>query len=381
MLFPISQTYFIRRTQLLLLLSVATVAGWSQAPPPPPVVNGCWTIYTTDQTGGNSDVQNSIFVDGPRIFATPSAAEVIMSPNDGASWEFAIAQTSNDVFSAGQDIIIGTDGSGVWRSNNGGTTFIGLDIDPMTTADAQVNAVFGVGTGFATSLDVYVGTENGIYVTDDGVLWTNFNSSDGLVSDVVLSIYVEGSNIYVGTDSGLSFSTNNGLSWTTKTTSDGIASNTIRGIYAEGNNIYLATSGGVSISHNGGSSWDNYGLANGLASLIIHNLTKSGNTLYAATVGGLALSKNDGLTWHNFEMASGLSSNVINDVQVANNKIYLATLDGIDVSEVDCLDALIQEPIPTMGQWAIISLCLLALILGTLVWSMSSAKNLLVKPF
>jgi len=133
----------------------------------------------------------------------------------------------------------------------------------------------------------------------------------------------------------------NGLSFTNYTTTNGLVNNTVRGVYASGSSIYAATYGGLSISTNNGTSWSNYTTANGLGDNYVDGVYASGGSIYAATDGGLSISTNGGSSWTNYTTADGLSKNV-RGVYVSGDNVYAATIPDIANVEPpnfpECLD-------------------------------------------
>ena len=120
--------------------------------------------------------------------------------------------------------------------------------------------------------------------------FTNKTTANGLGSNSVEGVYVDGSNVYAGTDGGLSISTDGGAIFTNKTTTDGLGSNSVGGVYVVGSNVYAATQGGLNISTDGGATFTNKTTANGLGSNIVIGVYVDGSNVYAATFGGLSIS-------------------------------------------------------------------------------------------
>jgi uncharacterized repeat protein (TIGR01451 family) len=164
--------------------------------------------------------------------------------------------------------------------------------------------------------------------------WTNY-TSQGLNRGPCYSVYVDGSNIYVGQDTnegawgGLYISTDSGNTWTRKTTAHGLGGNSCRAVYASGNKVYVATSGGLSISNDGGNSFTNKTMVNGLGDNNCRGLYGSGSSLYAATSGGLSISTDGGATWTNKMITNGLGNNNCMSVYAFGNMVYVTTSGGI----------------------------------------------------
>jgi hypothetical protein len=79
--------------------------------------------------------------------------------------------------------------------------------------------------------------------------FTNKTTANGLGNNVVLGVYVDGSNVYAATLGGLAISTNGGTSFDNRTVANAtLGNNQVNGVYVDGSNVYGATNGGVSIS-------------------------------------------------------------------------------------------------------------------------------------
>ena len=163
--------------------------------------------------------------------------------------------------------------------------------------------------------------------------FTNKTTANGLIGNVVRSVYAVGRTIYVGTESGLSISTDGGSSFTNKTTGNGLAGNVVLSVYAVGSTIYVGTDGGgLSISTDGGSSFTNKTTANGLGSNFVLSVYAVGSTIYAGTDGGLSISSDGGSTFTNYTTGNGLGSNSVGSVYAVGSTIYAGTESGLSIS-------------------------------------------------
>ncbi len=177
---------------------------------------------------------------------------------------------------------------------------------------------------------IYVATGNsggGLAVSHDGgTTWTNYTISNGLPSNVVTAVYVDGNNIYAGTQRGLAVSTNGGSSWTPYSQFN---NRQIVGIYASGENIYVIQQGaGLIISTNGGSTWS----SNYLQFDSPQGVYGFGSTVYVATRDGVYIGPNDGSNW--VQSTSGLGSNTVQGVYISSDgqTLYAATQGGLSIS-------------------------------------------------
>ncbi len=225
---------------------------------------------------------------------------------------------------------------------------------------------------FVDQKAVYVPTGNGGLAVslDRGSTWTNYTTSNGLPSNNVTTVFVDGNTIYAGTVSKLSSSTDGGASWDSFSetfnslsaiyasgqyiyviarqgsqsklyiSTDGGSTFTLnstvptsQAVYGVGSAVYVATANnGVYISPDNGQTWTQS--TNGLGSNNVHGIYASadGNTLYAATAGGLSISTNSGNSWNNY--TTGLASTDCQAVYAINSTIYVATNAGLSVGSV-----------------------------------------------
>jgi hypothetical protein len=134
--------------------------------------------------------------------------------------------------------------------------------------------------------NIFAGTFNGVYLsTNNGSNWTAVNN--GLPKTFVYSIAISGSNIFIGTSgSGVFLSTNNGGSWTA--VNNGITGYglNVMSITVNGSNIFAATAAGVYLSTDNGGTWTafNSGLKGG--GLFVASLAVKGDYILAGTYGG-----------------------------------------------------------------------------------------------
>jgi hypothetical protein len=162
------------------------------------------------------------------------------------------------------------------------------------------------------------------------ITFTNKTISDGLGSNSVMGVTLNGNTVYAATEGGLSISTDGGNMF--KNTTSGLASVIVNGVYTANNTLYLATAGGLAISTDGGNTFANRTIANGLGSNAVNGVYVNGNTVYAATAGGLSISSDGGGAFVNKTTADGLGSNTVNAVAAAGKMVYAGTTGGLSIS-------------------------------------------------
>ena len=77
--------------------------------------------------------------------------------------------------------------------------------------------------------------------------FVNRTIAQGLGSDDVVDVFVDGSTIYAATQGGFSISSDGGASFVNRTLLNGLGSNSVNSIFGNGSDIYVATNGGLSV--------------------------------------------------------------------------------------------------------------------------------------
>ena len=156
--------------------------------------------------------------------------------------------------------------------------------------------------------NIFAGTDgNGIFVsTDNSESWVSIN--EGLQSKIIHTIFINGTTIFAGTETGASVSTNNGLSWDTINSGlsgSGVWSFAVSEAFTE---IQLSLQGsgvGFIASTDNGRNWEATGLTNTL--MPIHSIVIHKDNIYAATFDdGVFLSQDNGLTWKNISVCDAI---------------------------------------------------------------------------
>jgi hypothetical protein len=163
--------------------------------------------------------------------------------------------------------------------------------------------------------------------TNNGNSWNSlismFSSTLGN-SPTVLSIVIDGTNIYATSGVGVFLSTDNGITWNAVNT--GLPSGP-DAIALSGSNLFAGTWGnGVYYSSNNGGNWT--AVNTGLTNMYINTIAVSGSNIFAGTEnGGVFLSTNNGSTWT--AVNTGLSiSNSIKSFAISGSNVFTGTDDG-----------------------------------------------------
>ena len=175
-----------------------------------------------------------------------------------------------------------------------------------------------VSTPYNLHYPIYLATATqGLSISyDTAATWETKQAVDGLASDALSGVAVEGQTIYVASDAGVSISHDDGASWTTTTTADGLLSDDVVWIFADSDNVYSAHEDGISISRDRGATWAGVTrLQMGLATTApVNDVSAYGDRIFVATNIGLAISTDGGVSWTPHVFGTGLSSFIVNVV-------------------------------------------------------------------
>ncbi len=148
--------------------------------------------------------------------------------------------------------------------------------------------------------------------------FTNYTTADGLPSDNVLGVAVDGSNNkWFATQSGVAKFNDN--AWTVYTTANGLVDNYINCIAVDAaNRVWAGTDYGV--SRFDGTTWTTFTTTNGLVDDMVKYI--AGDPDGSVWIGtGNGLSNFDGTTWKTYTTANGLPSNLISYIAVDSKGI------------------------------------------------------------
>jgi hypothetical protein len=157
--------------------------------------------------------------------------------------------------------------------------------------------------------------------------WVQMSNGMGTDKDI-LSLAVNGNNIFAGTQSnGVFLSTNNGVSWS-QTALNNI---TVNSLAVKENNLLAGAFGGIYLSTNNGASWifDSLNLDYGE----VTSFVLSGNNIFAGTRGsvpngiyGVYISANNGINWTH----TNINERIISLGAIGNNIFAGKFRDGLD---------------------------------------------------
>lgn len=176
-----------------------------------------------------------------------------------------------------------------------------------------------VSTPYNLHYPIYLATATqGLSISyDTAATWETKQAVDGLASDALSGVAVEGQTIYVASDAGVSISHDDGASWTTRTTADGLLSDDVVWIFADADNVYSAHEDGISISRDRGATWAGVTRSHmGLPTTApVVDVSAYGDRIFVATqFEGMAISTDGGTSWAYHVFGVGAASYITNVV-------------------------------------------------------------------
>jgi photosystem II stability/assembly factor-like uncharacterized protein len=230
-------------------------------------------------------------------------------------------------YSADQTVYAGSINEGVYRSSDGGTSWVSV---PDGIGFQYISAL-AISPGFATDHTIFAGTYTGVFRSSSrGNSWSKVN--DGITNSTINSLAVTAGapgnqTLFAGTNGGVFKSINSGAAWFTASNGIPTGSMDIRVLvlspaYSSDTTVFAGTySGGVLRSIDGGTSWQevNTGLTRlDIRALAISPDFASDNTIFAGTAGdGLFRSNDRGATWTTVN--NGISYPYISSLAISPN--------------------------------------------------------------
>jgi len=180
------------------------------------------------------------------LFCPRASAQWVATggPYGGEVKSFAISPAAGGLWSP--NIFAGIGDGGIFRSTDDRASWTAVN-SGLTSLDVLSLAVNGTnlfaGTWFGCSRS-----------TDNGATWTGINPPSA-TSPEVSSLAVSGANLLAGYRNGTVFlSSDNGVRWTTAST--GLTSSPVSALAFSGTNLFAGTgNGGVFLSTNNNTSW------------------------------------------------------------------------------------------------------------------------------
>jgi ligand-binding sensor domain-containing protein len=259
---------------------------------------------------------------------------------DGISWygwdeADGLSKQSLRAIAVGPDGIVwvGTYGSGA--DSFDGTNFTNYNSSNSGIAYNNVWAVypeteeeiwFGCGSSGGGVCLLDLGSE----VPDEWITYDKASTGGGINNNAIRAItHEDGGILWIGTNGG-GMSKFDGVNWTLYKTTEGLINNYVWGIAIDSQgNKWISTNGGV--SKYDGTNFTNYTKNEGMSSNAGRGIAidNNGTTIWVGTNGG-GLNKFDGSTWTCYNKGnSNIPSNYVKDVAVdSQGNVWCATLVG-----------------------------------------------------
>ncbi len=169
----------------------------------------------------------------------------------------------------------------------------------------------------------------GVSEYKDAGNWTTYDVDDGLVSDIVFDIAIDGATVWFGTINGASMFNKDTGTWFTLKPNDGLVSNEVRAIAIGAGKVWLGTDGGVTSYDKATRELRNFTEENGLIFRYISDAAVDGDKVYFATSMGVGVFDSVSGEWSSITTKEGLSSNTVNSIVVAMDSIWFGTETGV----------------------------------------------------
>jgi len=263
-----------------------------------------WKNVAATGLRNGSWFDHHFYVSGNNLLLAYDEIGIAYSSNRGKDWGYTLngfvpaASIDNALSASGNNIISGTHGDGVYQSNDAGNTWIktGTANNQDTLSNSNIFSVLRL-----TNNIMLAGTcGNGLYrSTDKGLTWTHI--TNGLPSGFLClnGLAKTTTNVLVGTDKGLYYSTDLGISWhASNITGTGFD---IVGVAANGNVACAASesiiqSNKIYRSSDNGVTWTSVFETN--TSDFASMASDGNNHFYCGTLNsGNLLSNNNGIIW------------------------------------------------------------------------------------
>jgi hypothetical protein len=285
----------------------------------------------TVSEGLGSNVVNDVTADYNGLIYAATTNGLSISSDGGASF---VNKTSTDGLASSSVNGVYTDiSANIYAATTLGlslSTDVGSSFSSATTSNSLPDN-FVSGVAVDSSGNIYAGTISGLAKSATVNSISSFiglSTSNTTINNVFVDM--TNGNVYAATAGGVAFSTDGGSSFTYVTTSNGLGSDTVHDVFVDGSgNGYVATDGGLAISPSGFTTFNNITTSSGLASNTVTSVAVSGSgTIYAGTSLGLSVSQNQGSTWTTYTSSNGLPADSVTSLYLMPSGCLLIGTTG-----------------------------------------------------
>ncbi|MFQ5867108.1 MAG: OmpA family protein [bacterium] len=167
-----------------------------------------------------------------------------------------------------------------------------------------------------------------------GKEWISYTTKDGLTSNIVKCIAVDGDEIWIGTDNGVTRFNKKKNRWTTYTTATGLTSNQVNAILVDGDGVWFGTQAGASLFNKVKNNWISYTTREGLINDRVNALAVTDSDVWLGTEGGLSGFNKRNRSFTSYTTKEGLFDNRIKSMLVDGGHLLIATVGPL-VSVLD----------------------------------------------
>jgi murein DD-endopeptidase MepM/ murein hydrolase activator NlpD len=330
--------------------------------------------------GDNQPHVLSLKIRGSEILAGTYGQGAFFSFDNGRKWRQFKSSAANDSTGLSWDYIIGGDwkrdyfvlaalGDGIIVSKNEGETWKRYGYNYF-----GVEYLYAVGAVIHDGFK-YIPTADGIVVYEndlDSILkngkksYSVIDETQGLASQYIYDLLVDGKDFYVGSLHGFSVSRDSGKTWRNyspngRMNAKGLALCKVRAVTVDGKRWYAGCDDGLFVSEDEGKSWTD--ISAGLPSRFVHDiLIDKHKVIWIATYKGVAKSADNGKTYQTFGKESGFYGENINCLAEnskgiifagTNYGLYRQTDNVLQPNIYPQAQAIFDKPEPPIHQWLI----------------------------
>ena len=272
---------------------------------------------------------NALFAGQDKVFVGTKNGLVRANMHGNVTGRSFEHQTVSAVFASDNSVYAIVDNRGrgnhLWKSIDGGNNFQQL---------GKVDSFSKAFTLFANGQYVWVGADDGFYVSDDdGAAFQSHKfSQTNALGDSTNKVMVRNNNIYLGTSGGLAISRDDGKSFVLNEQIDNLLEWSpayIDDIFDNGDKIFFAVGSNLIVSGNAGETFQSVLSSEKVGDSKILKIHGINNTVALGTSDGLWLSTDGGENFFHLEKMEYAPNSEITAVFVDGDRIYAGTEEGL----------------------------------------------------
>jgi len=165
--------------------------------------------------------------------------------------------------------------------------------------------------------------------------WKRFNTHNGVAKKVV-SMAVDGDQLWIGSEKGLSLLDKKSEQWRTfYSTQHGLSGNFVNTLLIDSDALWAGTNGGITRFHRIQKTWKSYGTNEGLAELEIKSLAKVGEKIWAGAIeGSLFEYDSEADRWKKIDPSDPLNNGGIYTLLATKDRVFICRDNGVSLYDV-----------------------------------------------